>query len=85
MGGGENMTTWTQQEIAEAMAYRKAKQITHYYDYHCALLGGTARTILCPTCDYPFEREYVKHYCGCGQKLLWGSARRLQRKKNPNF
>ena len=75
------------EEIEKAMTYRTAKLITHYWSYSYAIAGVAQKhsCCLCPTCDYPLEREYADFCCGCGQRLKWGNARKLVFKEDPNF
>ena len=77
----------TKAAMEKAMGYRKPKLITHYYAYSYNVMGVSEEfsCCLCPTCDYPLEREYVEFCCGCGQRLKWGNLRKLKFKEEPNF
>jgi len=68
--------------IDAALAYRTAKLVTHYYSYTCNALGELSFA-LCPTCNHPFERDYIDFCCGCGQRLKWGSLSKLKREDSP--
>ena len=76
-------TKWTFEEIEKAMSYRTVKLITHYWGYESS--RGDYTCCLCPTCDYPLEREFADFCCGCGQRLKWGSVKKLKFKENPKF
>jgi hypothetical protein len=71
------LTKWTPKKIEKEISYRVPRLTTHFIRNENCGLYGISDYMLCPTCECVIERDYQAFCDACGQKLKWGSWKKV--------